>query len=254
MGTASTVVNDESVIEPRWPAPANVRAASTTRIGGVSVAPYATFNLGDHVGDSPEAVARNRDRLSESLNLPAQPLWLSQVHGIHVVDAAQVAAEADVTADGCLARAPALVCAVLTADCLPVLLCGRDGDRVAALHAGWRGLAAGILEAGVAALGGGSLMAWLGPAIGPQAFAVGEDVRAAFCRNDSGAAYAFVPADQPGAYFADLYTLARRRLRQAGVDAVYGEPCCTYSQPKRFFSFRRDGTCGRMATLIWLDG
>jgi hypothetical protein len=238
-------------ILPDWPAPANVRAAVTTRIGGVSHAPYDSFNLATHVGDDPAAVRANRASLRSALALPSEPLWLKQVHGITVVDAAQGGVEPE--ADGAYATQPGAVCVVLTADCLPVLLCNRAGTKVAALHAGWRGLAGGVIEAGVRALGvpGSELLAWLGPAIGPQAFEVGPEVRAAFVQQDAQAAQAFRAARE-GKYLADIYLLARQRLQRLGVAAVYGGGFCTVTDSTRFFSYRRDGACGRMAALIWL--
>lgn len=232
---------------PDWPAPERVRAAYTTRSGGVSRGPYASFNLAAHVGDDPAAVAANRARLRAGLDLPAEPHWLEQVHGTTVVEAGGHG-----PADGSIGREPGRVCAVLTADCLPVLLCDRAGTVVAALHAGWRGLAAGVLEAGIAALGrpGRELLAWLGPAIGPEAFVVGEEVRAAFTRLHPEDAGSFRPA--AGGWHADLRALARRRLARAGVTAVFGVADCTYAGRDTYFSFRRDGTCGRQAALIWL--
>lgn len=239
-----------SWIRPDWPAPAQVRAFATTRLGGVSEPPYASFNLGDHVGDNPDHVARNRRRLRELLQLPAEPCWLNQVHGRDVVEAGNGAA---FQADGAWTAARGTVCAVLTADCLPVLLCDRQGRRVAALHAGWRGLAAGVLEAGVEALGcrGGEVMAWLGPAIGPQAFEVGEEVRTVMVDHDTRAAAAFT-ANRSGHWLADLYALARQRLEASGVEAVYGGDRCTHSERDHFFSYRREGVTGRSASLIWL--
>jgi hypothetical protein len=247
------MTNNIDLITPDWPAPASVRAAVTARAGGVSRAPYDSFNLAAHVGDDPAAVRVNRARLRSALALPAEPLWLRQVHGVAVVDAARAGTEPE--ADGAFAAQPGAVCAVLTADCLPVLLCNRDGTKVAALHAGWRGLAGGVLEAGVKALGipGHELLAWLGPAIGPQAFEVGPEVRAAFMEHDSRAAQAFA-AGRDGKYLADIYQLARQRLQRLGVAAVYGGGFCTVSERARFYSYRRDGASGRMASLIWLAG
>jgi YfiH family protein len=207
-----------------------------------------------HVGDDPAAVHENRARLRAALALPAEPVWLKQVHGVAVVDAAQGGSEPE--ADGAFATQPDAVCAVLTADCLPVLLCNRAGTKVAALHAGWRGLAGGVIEAGVEALGvsGNELLAWLGPAIGPASFEVGPEVRAAFVQHDVQAAQAFRAARE-GKYLADIYQLARMRLQCLGVAAVYGGGFCTVTARARFFSYRRDGATGRMASLIWLaDG
>jgi len=238
-------------ISPDWPAPANVRAAVTTRSGGVSVGPYASLNLGDHVGDEPVAVAENRARLVHALALPAEPGWLKQVHGTCVLDAALADGR---EADAGFATGPGVVCAVLTADCLPVLFCDRHGTHVAAAHAGWRGLAAGMLERTVEALGvpPGDVLAWLGPAIGPEAFEVGEEVRAEFLRHDARAAEAFRPSPE-GRWLADLYALARLRLQRQGVTAIHGGGLCTFRDAARFYSYRRDGVTGRMASLVWLD-
>ncbi len=247
-------MTEPQFILPDWPAPTNVRAAVTTRVGGISHAPYDTFNVATHVGDDPTAVRANRARLRTALALPAEPLWLKQVHGIAVVDAAQGGTEPE--ADGAFATKPGAVCAVLTADCLPVLLCNREGMKVAALHAGWRGLAGGVIEAGVKAMGvpGSELLAWLGPAIGPQTFEVGPEVRTAFMQHDTQAAQAFRAARE-GKYLADIYQLARLRLQRLGIAAVYGGGFCTVTDDARFFSYRRDGATGRMAALIWLaDG
>jgi len=234
---------------PDWPAPANVRALQTTRMGGVSPAPWNSFNLGDHVGDDPLRVAANRAELRGVL--PAEPLWLQQVHGVRTVDAAQTA---DLpTADAAFSRQVGTVCAVMTADCLPVLFCDQAGTVVAAAHAGWRGLQAGVLEATITAMAvpAGEILAWLGPAIGPAAFEVGDEVRAAFVAHDRRAAEAFKP-HVPGKWLADIYRLARQRLQAAGVASIRGGDFCTVSDSERFFSYRRDGVTGRMATLIWL--
>ena len=238
-------------IVPDWPAPAGVRAASTTRTGGVSTGPYASLNLAGHVGDDPAAVAANRVRLRERLRLPAEPAWLEQVHGTGILD---LDAGSSGPADGAVTRRPGRVAVVMTADCLPLLLCTRTGDRVAALHAGWRGLAAGVIEAGLERLDapGEQVLAWLGPAIGPAAFAVGEEVRDAFTRHDPRAATAFQA--RGGELYADLYTLVRQRLEARGVTAVHGGGRCTWSEPEHFYSYRRDGATGRMASLIWLGG
>ena len=235
-------------IIPDWPAPANVRALMTTRTGGLSAGPWASLNLGDHVGDDPRCVAANRARLCAAL--PAAPAWLKQVHGTCVVEATGGTAEADAS----VSRTPGQVCAVLTADCLPVLFCDRAGSVVAAAHAGWRGLANGVLEATVAAMRvpPGEIRAWMGAAIGPTAFEVGEDVREAFLERHPDTASAFASPDAHGKWRADLYTLARIRLAHAGVQAVSGGGHCTFSEPSVFFSYRRDGVTGRMASLIWL--
>jgi len=241
-----------SLIVPEWPAPARVRAVTTTRCVGVSVSPYDRFNLGDQVGDDPGHVAVNRQRLVRLLELPAEPVWLNQVHGREVIAAEQVSALAQ--ADAACAFAPGRVCAVLTADCLPVLLCDRAGTRVAAAHAGWRGLAAGVLTATVARLSCApdDLLAWLGPAIGPHAFEVGDEVRVAFLALDPGNAACFQPSPA-GRWLADIYELARRRLRALRVTAVYGGDWCTFTDRERFFSYRRSPRTGRMASLIWLS-
>lgn len=237
-------------IVPVWPAPANVRALSTTRAGGVGVAPFDSLNLGTHVGDDPAAVAANRVRLRALL--PAEPGWLNQVHGTAVVDLATLRGVPD--ADGAVSRKPGAVCVVMTADCLPVLLCDRAGTVVGAAHAGWRGLQGGVIEATTRAMGvpAGDLMAWLGPAIGPEAFEVGDEVRAAFVADDSAAAAAFRPAGPAGKWLADLYLLARQRLAALGVMGVHGGDACTFTEAARFFSYRRDGRTGRMASLVWL--
>lgn len=237
-------------IVPDWPAPARVRALSTTRAGGVSVAPYDSLNLGTHVGDDPASVADNRAQVRRIV--PSEPAWLNQVHGTAVVDAASVASVPD--ADASVSRTPGSVCVVMTADCLPVLLCDRAGTVVGAAHAGWRGLHGGVIEATVAAMqvAPGDVIAWLGPAIGPTAFEVGDEVRGAFVAVDASADAAFKPAGQPGKWFADIYLLARQRLAALGVTAVHGGDCCTVSESRRFFSYRRDGVTGRMGTLVWL--
>jgi polyphenol oxidase len=237
---------------PAWPAPPAVRAAFTLRAGGVSAQPYEWLNLGTHVGDAPAAVAENRRRVRAALRLPAEPAWLAQVHGAGVVEGSDAAATTAPTADGIVVRAAGMVAAVQVADCLPVLFAARDGSVVAAAHAGWRGLAAGVLGATVARTGvpAGQLLAWLGPAIGPAHFEVGAEVRAAFLAHDACAAVAFAP-NARGRWQCDLNLLARQRLQAAGVGAVFGGDWCTYADRERFFSYRRDGQCGRMAALIW---
>ncbi len=246
------MTNKIEFISPDWPAPGRVRAISTTRAGGLSHGPYASFNLGDHVGDDPAAVGRNRELLRTALNLPSEPVWLRQVHGTQVIDAAQ--ADAHGEADGAWSGRPGTVCAVLTADCLPVFLCNRAGTKVAVLHAGWRGLAAGVIEQGVRALAEApeDLLAWLGPAIGPKAFEVGPEVKATFVQNNPVAERAFAPTGNDR-YLADLYALACLRLTTLGVTQISGGGFCTFTDRERFFSFRRDGTCGRMASLIWIE-
>jgi YfiH family protein len=243
------------VIVPDWPAPAAVRAAATTRVGGESTGAWASLNLGDHVGDDVATVARNRARLGATLHLPQEPLWLRQVHGVSVADGAVDGRGAE--ADAIIADSPGKVCAVLTADCLPVLLCDEAGTHVAAIHAGWRGLAAGVVETTVAALAtrgveSAGVLAWIGPAIGAAAYEVGAEVRDAFLAADPGAHRAFAP-NARGRWQFDLVAVARARLAAAGVTHVFGGDLCTASDPQRFFSHRRDGTCGRQATLIWLE-
>lgn len=237
---------------PDWPAPANVQAGCTTRQGGVSEAPYDSLNLGDHVADSVEAVTANRALLRQHRALPAEPAWLKQVHGIAVADAAAVHDVPE--ADASFSHSSNVVCAVMTADCLPVLLCDQAGSVVAAAHAGWRGLADGVIEATVMRMGvsASKLMVWLGPAIGPKAFEVGDEVRQQFMAFDAQAAKAFRPGEQ-GRWLADIYQLARQRLARLGIEQVYGGHYCTYSDAERFYSYRRDGVTGRMASLIWLD-
>ncbi len=247
-------------LTPDWPAPANVHACMTTRAGGVSRQPFDSMNPAAHVGDDPEAVAENRHLLRAWL--PAEPAWLNQVHGENVVGCSEVATLAELPcADASVAMQPGQVCAVLTADCLPVLFCDRAGTVVAAAHAGWRGLAGGVLEASVAALGvpPEDILVWLGAAIGQRAFEVGDEVRAAFVERHPLAAVAFRPAwagtldESPRKWLADLYALARIRLAAAGVSEVYGGEFCTFTDSGRFFSYRRDQTTGRMASLIWLE-
>lgn len=236
------------LIHPDWPAPPNIRSLVTTRVGGISQPPYDSFNLGSHVGDFPEAVAANRASLRE--HCPSEPKWLNQVHGKALARADGRVSPVD--ADASVAFESGTVCAVLTADCLPVLFCDRQGTRVAAAHAGWRGLAAGVLEASVAAMQceTENVLAWLGPAIGPQAFEVGDEVREIFVRDMPEAESAFVQK-QPGKWLADIYLLAQLRLARVGVTDVHGGGFCTYSDRERFFSYRRDGATGRMASLIW---
>ena len=242
-------------IEPAWPAPPNVHAISTIRRGGVSQSPWANLNLGDHVSDDSRHVAENRRRLKHLAGLPHEPWWLTQVHGCDVLDAAGLDTSPSCEADALYSNRAESVCAVLTADCLPVLFVDAEGREVAAAHAGWRGLAAGVLEqtAGRFASKPETLLAWLGPAIGPESFEVGEDVRDAFTVWSSECEAAFLEHGE-GRWLADIYQLARLRLRQAGVTAIHGGDYCTYSDAQRFYSYRRDGETGRMATLIWFDG
>ncbi|KJH83096.1 laccase [Pseudomonas fluorescens] len=234
---------------PDWPAPARVKACVTTREGGVSLAPFDSLNLGDHVGDDPSAVAENRRRLTDQFAIT--PAWLQQVHGIDVVEADPTRVA---TADASWCATPGIACTAMTADCLPVLFCNRAGTRVAAAHAGWRGLASGVLEATLdsLALPADETLAWLGPAIGPQAFEVGPEVREAFIAQHTDAERAFQPSHNAGKFLADIYALARLRLAERGITAVYGGGLCTVSDP-RFFSYRRNARTGRFASLIWLE-
>ena len=249
------------LIVPDWiGAPDNVRAISTTRIGGVSLAPYHDgtttehgLNTATHVGDNPDHVLRNRIILRSKL--PVEPVWLNQVHGSTVIDAAQVNGIPD--ADAGMTTGRRIVCVVQTADCLPVLFCDKAGRTVAAAHAGWRGLAAGILEHTVQKMrssGADAILAWMGPAIGPDHFEVGEDVLDAFESRGFRVQEAFRSrAGQPGKYLADIYALAREALGKVGVNQVSGGGFCTVADFRRFYSFRRDGVTGRMASLIWLE-
>lgn len=238
-------------ITPDWPAPPGIRAYSTLRTGGGSQGGYAGFNLAAHVGDKPAQVVENRRCLHHSLQLPAEPFWLQQVHGCHVVKANAEASHAP-EADASYSDEPGVVCVVMTADCLPVLFCHRQGGLVAASHAGWRGLAGGVLEATVEALGTDDVMAWLGPAIGPSAFEVGGEVREAFLQRLGDCHEAFTPLGGHR-WLADLYRLARLTLNRIGINAVYGGGECTYTQTQRYFSYRRDSQTGRMASLIWQE-
>jgi len=237
-------------IVPEWPVAASVRALATTRAGGASEGPYAGFNLALTVGDDPAAVARNRALLRD--HLPADPAWLEQVHGTEVAEIAR--AGPPPRADGAVARTRHGVCAVLTADCLPVLLASRAGDVVGIAHAGWRGLAGGVVEATLARMrcAREEVVAWLGPGISQDAYEVGADVYEAFVGRDPGAREAFRGGAQ-GRFHADLYALARRRLRASGVASVHGGSYCTYGEPERFYSYRRDGRTGRMAALVWIE-
>jgi hypothetical protein len=245
-------MNKLEFIIPNWPAPANVHALQTNRSEGYSHAPYDSFNLGDHVKDNPIHVAQNRQLLSKYL--PSEPVWLHQVHGTHIVDAAQTSCVPD--ADASFTTRKNVVCVTMTADCLPVLLCDTTGTVVSAVHAGWRGLCDGALEASIhkvcraANIESNQLMAWLGPAIGPNAFKVGAEVRAQFIAIDAQAEIAFKPHGDK--YLGDIYKIATQRLNNLGVTQIYGGDHCTFTEEETFFSFRRDGDTGRMATLIWL--
>jgi polyphenol oxidase len=239
-------------ITPDWPAPARVKAAATLRTGGVSEGTFASFNLGAHVGDDANAVAENRRLLKAALQLPAEPTWLNQVHGTTVIEAAE-AGTSKPAADASVAFGPGAVCVVLTADCLPVLFCDRAGTRVAAAHAGWRGLVGGVLAETINALGvpPSELLAWLGPAIEQDAFEVGPEVLDQFVARDPNNAAAF-QANPRGRWQAGLYRLARTELARLGVTSVHGGGFECFADSERFFSYRRDPRTGRMATLVWL--
>lgn len=239
-------------IKPQWPAPAHVVALQTTRNGGVSKGAYASLNLGAHVQDDPMAVASNRQLLAPYL--PSEPVWVNQVHGTHVIDASSSTCLQ--SADAAFSNKPNVVCVTMTADCLPILFCDTEGTVVAAAHAGWRGLCDGVIEATVAKMQvpAEKILAWLGPAIGPMAFEVGEEVKSQFVAKDGQAEHAFVAYGDK--WLCNLYSIAQQRLHGLGVTQIYGaginENFCTYTDEARFFSFRRDNVTGRMASMIWL--
>lgn len=250
-------MSELSFIIPNWPAPANVKVLQTTRVGGVSHAPFESLNLGAHVYDDAIAVAKNRQLLSPYL--PSEPVWVNQVHGVEVIDAAQSTCLQN--ADASFTTQANVVCVTMTADCLPVLLCDKAGTVVAAVHAGWRGLCDGAIEAAVNKLPveKSEILAWLGPAIGPDAFEVGDEVRQQFMQHDPLAEKAFKPHGDHKInqkWFCNMYMIAQQRLNKLGVTQIYGgsisEDFCTYTDEARFFSFRRDNVTGRMASLIWL--
>ena len=245
--------NRIDLIKPDWPAANNIHAFSTTRNSGVSEGAYTSLNLAMHVADTPSHVQANRESLKSQLELPTEPLWLNQVHGYNVVDASLEYTTAP-ESDASFCNKPGKVCSVMTADCLPVLICNRQGNKVAAAHAGWRGLADGVIESTIAAMEEkhSELLVWLGPAIGPQAFEVGEEVRDVFVNSLPMSADAF-QQNRQGRYLADIYLLARLRLRNMGVNCVFGGDYCTYTDAQRFYSYRRDDTTGRQASLIWFD-
>lgn len=246
-------MSELAFIQPDWPAPKNIRAFQTTRQGGFSQAPYNGFNLAMHLGDDAMTVAKNRQLLNPFL--PSEPVWVNQVHGITVHDAAKSSCFEN--ADASFSRQKNVVCVIMTADCLPLLLCDKQGTVVAAVHAGWRGLCNGVIEATVKkmAVSTEEILVWLGPAIGPESFEVGDDVRLAFIEKSPQAVEAFISKGQ-GKWLCDLYQLAKQRLHAIGVTQIYGasvnENFCTFKQQDQFFSFRRDQTTGRMASLIWL--
>ncbi len=249
--------NSDLWIVPSWPAPASVRALTTTCTGGLSQGPYQGLNLALHVGDDPKTVLQNRELLIAEAGLPTEPFWLEQVHGTCVIEypvQGFVQGFSVPKADASVAFRPLQICAVLTADCLPVLLCDRAGTRVAAVHAGWRGLCAGILEATIARLkvDPQSLMAWLGPAMSVKHYEVGSEVFEAFKSDERVEGFVKTGTDK---WHCDLYALARKRIKSLGVDsaAIYGGDDCTYEDQQRFYSYRRSGVTGRMGTLIWLE-
>jgi YfiH family protein len=239
-------------IKPDWPASPNVRAFVTTRHGGVSTGEYASMNLGLHSGDDAANVAKNRAIVRE--HLPSAPRWMAQVHGVAVADLERLGPDDGPRADAAVTGAPKKVAVVLTADCMPLFFCNKHGTRVGVAHAGWRGMAAGVIEETVRALGSepADVLAWMGPAIGPAAFEVGPEVRAAFVEAEARAATAFVPHGE-GKYLADLYALARQRLERAGVGSITGGGFCTYRDAGRFFSYRRAKASGRMGAFIWME-
>jgi len=239
------------MIIPNWQVPNNVKAYTTTRKGGVSIAPYDSFNLADHVDDNPEHVKINRQLLKTNLHLPNEPIWLKQVHSTTSVIANQE--NTGQCADAVYSYEKNTVCVVMTADCLPVLLTNQQGNMVAAIHAGWRGLAGGILETTLQQLNviSEDVIVWLGPAISGKAFEVGDEVRTAFIDFLPQAEHAFIPT-RAGHWLADLYLLAKQRLNQQGITQIYGGEFCTYTDESRFYSYRRDKQTGRMASLIWL--
>ncbi len=242
----------QSFIYPDWPAPNTVKAISTTRQGGFSPPPFDSFNLGTHVGDNLDIVTKNRDSLLDMVQLPEPPRWLNQVHGIDVSLASNW--QENDQADAIVSKQSNQVCTIMTADCLPILLCNRQGDTVAAIHAGWRSLAAGIIEKTVPHFNYPSheILAWFGPAIGPSQFEVGSDVYHIFTHHDEYAQKAFIQTSDSH-YLADIYELAKQRLNALGIYAIYGGNMCTVTESDRFFSYRRDGITGRMATMIWIS-
>ncbi|MGR2667172.1 peptidoglycan editing factor PgeF [Vibrio campbellii] len=238
-------------IVPKWPAPKNVKAFASTRVGGFSTAPYQGLNLGAHVGDDLSIVEKNRDWLAQQAKMPSAPIWLNQTHSTVVAQVSDPTTQV-LDADGVFTSSSQVVCSAMTADCLPVLLTNTQGTQVAAVHAGWRGLANGIVENALE-LFSGEVMAWLGPAIGPQAFEVGEDVLQAFVDFDSQAHQAFTPREAEGKWLADMSKLATQRLNKFGITQVFDSGLCTFQDKEDFYSYRRDGVTGRQATFIWIE-
>lgn len=257
MDTYRTIRPAPTFIEPNWPAPKHIKAFTSMRVGGSSKSPYDTFNLATHVNDDPVAVRANRRILYGNLNLPSEPLWLNQVHGIAVAEFIDENNQKPIPADASVAFKPYQVCVVLTADCLPLLVCNKAGSKVSAIHAGWKGLAAGVIEATIEKMycKPEDLLVWLGPAIGPDSFEVGEEVLKNFgAKKDQLSDSGFRPISS-GKYLADIYHLARQRLNRIGVDnqAIFGGDRCTFIEKELFYSYRRDKETGRMASLIWIN-
>ncbi|MBE3658041.1 multi-copper polyphenol oxidoreductase [Vibrio navarrensis] len=239
------------MILPNWPASKNIKAFASTREGGFSHAPYTSLNLGAHVGDELHLVRENRLWLAQKAQMPSAPVWLNQTHSTRVVEVSTPTDQV-LDADGLFTQTVGVVCSAMTADCLPLLITNTQGTQVAAVHAGWRGLSAGIVENALDKFCG-EVMVWLGPAIGPLAFEVGDDVRQAFADFDPQAAKAFVAQEKSGKWLADIFLLATQRLNRAGVGQVFSSQMCTYSNSGQFFSYRRDGVTGRQASFIWME-
>jgi len=241
-----------SLIIPDWPAPGNIQALSTTRKGGYSLPPYEGLNLGLHVKDQAETVAKNREYLIEIAKLPSSPYWLDQNHSAHVIPSTKW--QKNIQADAIFSSTPHHICTIMTADCLPILLCNHQGTMVAAIHAGWRGLAAGIIEQTVIQFSclPSDIMAWFGPAIGSKQFEVGSEVYDAFCQRSPSAKHAFEQTDSTH-YLADIYLLASQHLNKLGIHNIFGGHFCTVTEQQRFFSYRREGITGRMASMIWIE-
>lgn len=238
---------------PQWPAPKQVKAFTSTRLGGVSQRPFTSLNLGAHVGDNAEAVAENRSRFAQSINMPDSLRWLNQVHGTQTVCLPSEVV-GDLAADASYTKDEQQVCAVMTADCLPLLICNEQGTQVAAVHAGWRGLCEGVIESCIAQFDRtDTLLVWLGPAIGAEAFEVGAEVKQAFMDKDKKAVMAFKASKHQGKWLADIYLLAKQRLTKLGINQIYGGEFCTFEGEEYFFSYRRDQQTGRLASVIWIE-
>jgi polyphenol oxidase len=237
-------------LQPEWPAPANIHAATTLRTGGISQGVYTSLNPATHVGDNPESVSKNRQIIKTLLNLPSEPIWLNQIHSNRAVKA--IATDTPQQADASYTDQSNVVCVVMTADCLPLLVCSADGSEIAAIHAGWRGLLDGVIDNTIAALQNRDVLVWLGPTIGSERFEVGNEVRAAYVAKSAKYASAFNQQSDTK-WLADIYQLARINLAFLGITKIYGGDFCTVTDEKRFYSYRRDKVTGRMATLIWSD-